>query len=109
MTETKPNHQIARITGESLPYAHFSRDREIADQEDGQKPENGTLVVDCPFCGRTVLYPGLAGDGARLLAECEQCDIYFEIDIKEVYTLSTDHRACDANECGDPEQGDFST
>jgi hypothetical protein len=51
------------------------------------EPEELRLVVDCPFCGRAVPYPGLAGDGTPALAEClsERCDVYFDFAPGDVY------------------------
>ena len=51
------------------------------------EPEDLRLVVDCPFCGRAVPYPGRAGDGSPALAECldPRCDVYFDFDPAEVY------------------------
>jgi hypothetical protein len=51
------------------------------------EPAELRLVVDCPFCGRAVPYPGLAGDGTRALAEClgERCDVYFDFAPGDVY------------------------
>jgi hypothetical protein len=33
------------------------------------EPEDLRLMLDCPFCGRAVPYPGRAGDGSPALAE----------------------------------------
>ena len=51
------------------------------------EPEDLRLMLDCPFCGRAVPYPGRAGDGSPALAECvgPRCDVYFEFDPAEVY------------------------
>jgi hypothetical protein len=51
------------------------------------EPEDLRLLIDCPFCGRAVPYPGRAGDGSPALAEClaPRCDVYFEFDPAEVY------------------------
>jgi hypothetical protein len=51
------------------------------------EPEDLRLVIDCPFCGRAVPYPGRATDGSPALAEClaPRCDVYFDFDPGEVY------------------------
>jgi hypothetical protein len=51
------------------------------------EPEELRLVVDCPFCGRAVPYPGRVGDGSHALAECPRptCDVYFDFEESEVY------------------------
>jgi hypothetical protein len=43
------------------------------------------LVLDCPFCGRRVSYPGRARDGSPAMGECAACDIFFDVDDDEVY------------------------
>jgi hypothetical protein len=43
------------------------------------------LVLDCPFCGRPVGYPGRGRDGSPAMGECAACDIFFEVDDDEVY------------------------
>ena len=50
-------------------------------------------MLDCPFCGRPVPYPGLAGDGSETMAECDRCDVYFGFDPEEVYVLESADRA----------------
>ncbi len=51
------------------------------------EPDDPRLVVDCPFCGRAVPYPGRAGDGSPILAECvnPRCDVYFDFVAADVY------------------------
>ena len=53
------------------------------------EPEDLRLVVDCPFCGRPVPYPGPAGDGSPALAECAdpRCDVYFDFALADVYAV----------------------
>ena len=46
------------------------------------------LVLDCPFCGRAVSYPGRARDGSLALAECLRCDVYFDFAEVEVYATT---------------------
>jgi hypothetical protein len=46
------------------------------------------LVLDCPFCGRRVDYPGRGRDGSPALGECAACDIFFEVDDDEVYVAA---------------------
>ena len=50
-------------------------------------PEDLRLVVDCPFCGRAVPYPGRSRDGSPALAEClgPTCDVYFDFHESDVY------------------------
>ena len=57
--------------------------------EVGLVVEDVRLVVDCPFCGRPVEYPGLVGKGTPALAECSnpRCDVYFDFAVDDVYVL----------------------
>jgi hypothetical protein len=44
-------------------------------------------LLESPFCGRAVPYPGRAGDGSPALAECPgpRCDVYFDFPEADVY------------------------
>ena len=100
MTQAQLDGVIADRTGESRAIVHnFGFSLPVA-----LEPEDLCLVLDCPFCRRPVPYPGPAGDGSETLAECDRCDVYFEFDVEEVYTLPSNHHAGGANQCGDPEQ-----
>ncbi len=44
---------------------------------ESMEPEDITLVLGCPFCGRPVPYPGPAAAGSEPMAECERCDVEF--------------------------------
>ena len=48
-------------------------------------PVPSALLLDCPFCGRPVPYPGLARGGVPALAVCLDCDLDYEFDPGEVY------------------------
>jgi hypothetical protein len=52
------------------------------------EPADLRLVLDCPFCGRAVPYPGRSRDGSLALAECLGCDVYFDFAEVEVYATS---------------------
>ena len=52
------------------------------------EPDDPRLVLDCPFCGRAVPYPGRARDGSLALAECLRCDVYFDFAEVEVYATT---------------------
>ena len=51
------------------------------------------LVVDCPFCRQPVPSPSWAGDGSLTLAECLDCDVYFDTSVDEVYPTSASDRS----------------
>jgi hypothetical protein len=90
MTQTQVEHQIARTTGESLATICRMGFSAMSQQPDELEPEDVQLVLDCPFCGSPVPYPGLAGDGSEAMAECVCCDVYFEFDPEEVYAVPAD-------------------
>ena len=52
------------------------------------EPEDIQLVLECPFCGRPVPYPGSAAADFEPMAECERCDVYFGFDTFEVYATA---------------------
>jgi hypothetical protein len=90
MTPAQLDCQIARITGESLQTLRFMGFSLLPQKPGDLPPENLRLVLDCPFCGRPVPYPGPASSGSEVLAECEACDVYFGFDLDEVYSTARD-------------------
>ena len=85
MAQTQLTRQIADQTGESLATVH-----RLGFQPDpGPRPEPDEvrLVLDCPFCGRAVPYPGRTSGGAIALAEClsPRCDVEFDFTDADVY------------------------
>ena len=87
MTQAQLDRSIAHQTGESTRTIHrlgFGL-QSVAPRD--LEPEDLRLVVDCPFCGRAVPYPGLVGNGKPALAECAdpRCDVYFDFAIGDVY------------------------
>ncbi len=91
MTRRQLTHQFARITGEpTRQIAAFGFGLLRPDDEDNE-PEDMRLVLDCPFCGRPVPFPGHAGDGSEMMAECDRCDVYFGFLPEEVYAIPAEH------------------
>ena len=87
MTQAQLDRSIAGVTGESPHTIHrLGFGLEPIKQTDRQ-PEEIRLVVDCPFCGRPVPYPGTVRDGSPALAECTEprCDVYFDYAFTDVY------------------------
>jgi hypothetical protein len=79
VTQSQLDRAVAAATGEPLRLIR-SRGFQLAPRgRDGLEPEDLTLAVACPFCGRQAAYPGPAGDGSIALGECERCDVYFDI------------------------------
>jgi hypothetical protein len=87
MTSSELNHQVARITGEPLSLIVAFGFNLVSQQVEDDEPDDIKLVLDCPFCGRLVAYPGPSTDGSEALAECDRCDVYFGFDPNEVYPL----------------------
>ena len=77
MTRTQLNHQVARITGEPIGNITARGFSLLCPSGESMEPENIRLVLECPFCGRPVPYPGPAPTGSEPMAECERCDVYF--------------------------------
>jgi hypothetical protein len=88
MTRTQLNHQVARITGEPIDYITALGFRLLRPDGESMEPEDIRLVLECPFCGRPVPYPGSTAAGSEPIAECERCDVYFGFDSFEVYATA---------------------
>jgi hypothetical protein len=68
---------VARATGESLRTVRALGFFVLPDGPPATAPDDLALGAECPRCGRAVPHPGWAG-GAPALAECADCDLYFE-------------------------------
>lgn len=90
MTQKQLEHHVARITGEPLVLILRLGFNVMSQKTDDLEPEDVQLVLDCPFCGHPVSYPGQTSDRAETLAECDGCDVYFGFDPEEVYTIRAD-------------------
>jgi hypothetical protein len=88
MTRTQLNHQVARITGEPIDYITTLGFGLLRPDGESMEPEDIRLVLECPFCGRPMPYPGSAAAGSEPMAECERCDVYFGFDTFEVYATA---------------------
>lgn len=80
MTPMPLDHAVARSTGESLRTVRRLgfQGRKSAVME----PEDLTLALDCPFCGRTCALPL---DATSQLAECDRCDVVFDVQPGDVF------------------------
>jgi hypothetical protein len=92
MTQKQLEHQVARITGDPLMIVIRLGFHVTSRQPFGLEPEDVQLVLDCPFCGHPVSYPGQASDRSETLAECNRCDVSFGFDPDEVYTIDAEQR-----------------
>ena len=87
MTQRRLHQAVAAITGESLRTVRrlgFST-RTRSTLPDDHDREDLHLVLDCPFCGQAVPYPGRVGGGVNPLAECLTCDVDFDFSLDDVY------------------------
>ena len=87
MTQAQLDRSIAGVTGESLRTIHRLGFGLESIEATERVSEDLRLVVDCPFCGRPVPYPGTVRDGSPALAEClePRCDVFFDFAITDVY------------------------
>jgi hypothetical protein len=85
MTRSQLNHSIAARTGEPLSVIRRLGFRLLVEPDEEPVAEEVRLVVPCPFCGDQVPYPGRTRDGSHALAECQGCDIYFDVQDHDVF------------------------
>jgi hypothetical protein len=91
MTTAQLNRQIGKVTGEPLSMVVTFGFSVLCQQDEEDQSGDIKLVLDCPFCGRPVEYPGAASDGSEVLAECDRCDVYFGFHPDEVYPIPVTH------------------
>jgi hypothetical protein len=84
MTQSQLDRAVARATGEPLTLIRGRGFGLARRRPNDLEPEDLTLCVECPFCGRAVPYAGAAG-GATALAECDGCDVYFDVAPADVH------------------------
>ena len=92
MTHAQLVLDVAGATGESAVTIKRRGFGLMATHSADLEPENLCLVLDCPFCGHPVAYPGAVSDGAQALAECLLCDVYFDFALEEVYATESEDR-----------------
>ena len=87
MTQAQLDRSIAGLTGELTRTIHRLGFGLQTIRATDPEPEDVRLVVDCPFCGRPVPYPGTVRDGSPALAEClePRCDVFFDYVLTDVY------------------------
>ena len=89
MTRTQVNHLIAARTGESLAVIRRLGFQLQVEPREEPVAEEIRLVVHCPFCRGQVPYPGRSRDGSTALAECDDCDVYFPFEDRDVFPASS--------------------
>ena len=70
----------------------------------GSRLDHALLVVHCRCCGGQVPYPGRARDGSNALAECLDCDLYFEVHDRDVLLASSGPRSSRDASLGRPDR-----
>jgi hypothetical protein len=85
LTQSQLESAVAAVTGESVRTVHQLGFGIITPRGRDLEPEDLRLVVDCPFCRHPVPSPVWAGDGSLTLAECVDCDVYFDATTDEIY------------------------
>jgi hypothetical protein len=85
MTQAQLDRAVVAATGESLATVRTRGFSLLDPRPVPREPDDLSLVLDCPFCGRSVPYPGAARQGALALAACARCDVDFEFQVDEVY------------------------
>jgi hypothetical protein len=88
MTRNQVSHLIAARTGESLTVIRRLGFQLKSESREEPTEDDIRLVVHCPFCRGAVPYPGRAGDGSAAMAECADCDVYFEFAERDVFPAS---------------------
>ena len=84
MTRHQLSHLVAARTGEPLSVIRRLGFQLQSEPREEPAAEELCLAVPCPFCREPVPYPGRSGDGSPVLAECADCDVYFEADDRDV-------------------------
>jgi hypothetical protein len=93
MTRNQLSHLIATRTGEPLSVINRLGFQIKSEPREGPAAEELRLVVHCPFCREPVPYPGRSRDGSAALAECADCDVYFEFEDRDVFPASASRLA----------------
>jgi hypothetical protein len=79
------NIAVAEALGERLSVVRRLGFTSAGDTSDDLEPEDVRPAVECPFCRQAVPYPGRLGNGEWPLAECDRCDLYFEITEDDIF------------------------
>ena len=93
MTHAQISHLVAARTGEPLAVIRRLGFQIVPEPRERPAADDLCLVVPCPFCREPVSYPGRSGDGSAALAECLDCDVYFEADERNVLPVRTSRLA----------------
>jgi hypothetical protein len=93
VTQAQLNRAVAVATGETIRDVRNLGFSILERRPESPDPDDLCLVLDCPFCGGVIPYPGLPGDDR--LATCSSCDVEFAYALHEVYLAgATCNRPC---------------
>jgi hypothetical protein len=84
MTQAQLTRAVAGVTGESLRTVRARGFSLLGSGARDPESVDPRLVLDCPFCGRLVAYPGQTPSGTLAPAECLRCDVEFDCAVHEV-------------------------
>jgi hypothetical protein len=88
MTQSQLHLAVAQATGETIALIRTLGFGLVTEAPDDLEPEDLGLVAACPHCRCQVPYPGMTRDGALVMAECVQCDVYFHVPPEKVAVAS---------------------
>ena len=86
MTQAQLDRAVAVATGETIREVQNRGFGILEHWPETPDPDDLCLVLECPFCGAMIPYPGLPEDDA--LATCTACDVEFEYAPHEVYAIT---------------------
>jgi hypothetical protein len=86
VTQAQLERAVAVATGETIRDVRSRGFSILERRPESPDLDDLSLVIDCPFCGAVVPYPGLPDGDAPALAACPTCDVEFEYAPYEVYT-----------------------
>ena len=77
---------VARATGESLATVErLGFQHKCCAQPDRPDADDPLAVIDCPFCGGTVVLAWDSGDDLPEFADCRRCETVFSYAAHEIY------------------------
>jgi hypothetical protein len=77
---------VASATGDSLATVErLGFQRKCCAQHDRPDSDDPLAVIDCPFCGGTVVLAWDSGEGLPEFADCRRCETVFSYAAHEIY------------------------
>ena len=85
MTQTELNRAVSTATSESVSTIKSIGFSLVEDPPEHEPADQQILVLDCPFCGTTVLLSASGPEALPEFAECRRCDVVYDYSSDEVY------------------------